>query len=127
MANCVPTDLIKETYIGDAYERIQGEVEFGFFSVSPKSIRREDNYTTLTVTIAAADRLQQDDSNTMDVFDDMQRAVRSTLNVFEENYPVDVITYNLEFFKQQYADYVGGVVGDVDIVFADDIGICEVE
>lgn len=125
-----PTYLIKDLHKGDAYERISsGTVKYGFFSVAPQSISTGEDGTRMTVQIVAADRLKQDDSNTMDVFTDMYTAVRSTLNKVEEDYSgeIEILSANYEFFKQQFSDYVGGVVVTVDVAYVDDIGSCAIE
>lgn len=104
-ANQIP--YVHSAYKGNPYDIWNtGEIKYGSFCIIIESCTK-DQITTYNIIAYYADRLLQDKSNLFDIQCDAERVLTSIINSLEEEIG-EIGPYTIEFFEQQFADYLAG-------------------
>lgn len=115
------------SFIGDVSDIWNtAEVEYASFVVSVTSVQRENNVRNYNLILYYGDRLLQNKSNIIAVWDDAVNTIQSVLNKLSE-YDVEYGDYTVELFEQKFNDVLAGGYAVVDVITEDDLGECEME
>lgn len=120
---------VNSVLTGDVYERWNNkEVKYVSACYALESSDTDENVTTYSFIIYAADRLLEDAANTVQSFDICQTAIEMMLNYISDSGADDNLwiedTRTYTPFVQKFADNLAGVYVRVKIHVRNDLNLC---
>ena len=100
---------------GDVYNLLNSqEISYSACVVELLDSNVSGKLTTHRLRIVIVDRLLEDESNLLDVYDVSLMQMRNVLNHIQEEYDLET-SFTINYIKQDFADHLAGVYCDVNI------------
>ena len=124
----IASDLktVHSAYTEDVYTIWNtAEVKYGSFVANIKNVRRIDNLRSYNIILYYGDRLLQDGSNRLGIWDDATNTLQAVINAIEDLEEVNSVgEYTIELFEQKFSDMLAGGYVQLDIEVVDQLGQC---
>lgn len=112
---------------GDAYDIWNtGEIRYSSLVISVRSIERDVNTVRYNFIIYYGDRLLQDSSNKVSVWQDASSALQDFINKIDNEEITVERPYTIQLFEQKFLDLLAGAYVELYINTESELGNCDV-
>ena len=117
--------LLNDTGRGDVYDNLNNkENKYPYLNVDVQNSTTNGAVLTYQIYFVVADRLTVDRANEYAIKYDCEGILRTILNALGNTDNIKVENVELEYFTQQFADYLGGVYCTTTIEVPNNFGRC---
>lgn len=100
---------------GDVYDILNNR-EINYVALVVEAVRSEkrEEYDYITLRLTIVDKLLDDESNLLNIFDGCEMLLNDLLKKTPET--IDYEDYTIDYIKQDFADHLAGIYADITFI-----------